>query len=678
MGDATVSRRPAITEREPMQRRLAFAGLAALVIAGLAVCLLSTRSTSTTSRAAPDRPPPRGAGEPTAPGAASVTVERRETTRAATDTLGAITLEGIATLDGSAPGRPIPLEMRTCSYELSDSGTGPLNLGETLRSTDTDSAGRFRFRAVAPGLVAIDCPLPEISAVPIALVSVQAESPGQTTVSLRRAYSITGMVVDRSGSPVAGAQVSAGTAEVEMLGVEGAPSRVACLPGKTRSDERGVFTLPPMVGPLSMTAAKEGVGDAILQHVEVPPAEPVRIVLCEAREVVIEARDVGTGEPIPGATVWVGFMNVGVNRHPVLPQTTDATGRVSATVRHSYFFATAVKPGYSSESVHVRPDSDDPRFVRVWMAPSECSAIVVVDARTHAPVIGAEVRYLLAELGAGDREYEEQIDLADLPPDFTPPGTTPGLAITDGLGRVEIPHDPTRHAASVDVRVRAPGYAERFETITPGTSGGLAVFFMAPAAQLTLRMAEPSWVSDDTRIHVRNPHGLADLTIEFRDGRPRRADSLHPWWGPRITGETREVRITGLPAGWNYRVVCLSPGLALPPFWLLPGGDHVVVLDPTSAATLVFNVELAAGLEASVTLRHLRGGSAAAVDLCLNQELRIAGPGLHRLPGVPVGVFEVVVSSAGDSGRPPTTWTSDPIEIRGGGEIHVGALRRDG
>ncbi|MCC7013362.1 MAG: carboxypeptidase regulatory-like domain-containing protein [Planctomycetes bacterium] len=158
------------------------------------------------------------------------------------------------------------------------------------------SAGKWRVDALAEGFT---------RSAAVEVVLPRAADAGELVLTLQRAGSVSGVVLDRNGAPAAGVDVQLKANLTEMMQAARSGARA---PRNAKSDAEGKFVLRELpAGNVNLVAKAEGFAESAPVSVEVRPAE-------ETTGVVLQMRLGGTitgevyaenGEPIAGGQVMV-------------------------------------------------------------------------------------------------------------------------------------------------------------------------------------------------------------------------------------------------------------------------------------------------------------------------------------------------------------------------------------
>jgi len=243
--------------------------------------------------------------------------------------------------------------------------------------------------------------------------------------------SLSGVVVDEQGHPVAGAEV-----------VLSAPDSVEDLRGASVSGSRGRFKLQPAaLGLVTLTVRHPDYADLRLEGVEIPagPAAVHLGPLTLAAGGVLEGKVTGAGgKPIEGAEVWIrGDFDESLTPEPSVKTGPDGIFRVPGLRRGERFVVTAWRQGYIPASLGEVPAPPEVP-VRIELKPVRGLSGRVVDSEGD-PVAEAIVKWKA-------RDY------------FLPRYLGEVHGPTDAEGRFRLDGLPS---GSVDIAASADGYFDR-------------------------------------------------------------------------------------------------------------------------------------------------------------------------------------------------------------------------
>ncbi len=263
-----------------------------------------------------------------------------------------------------------------------------------LATLATDAAGRFAFElapegaatllADAPGRVAVDLELEPVGAV------------DDARLVLPRGRAASGIVVDTSGAPIAGADVRGG--------VRPANARDLCVfDARATSDGAGRFEVAGLLeeGELAVAARSHGgarwtvrsfdAGEAIV--LELPDELPFAVRVVDADGAPVEAAEVvlTSSTPLPemGFEWLLRRTDVAARAQAV------GAGRYEARVARGSYRVLARAAGFADATLDVRVRQDDDEHELVMRAPREL-VVRVVDAADE-PVADARVALVLEE-----------------------------------------------------------------------------------------------------------------------------------------------------------------------------------------------------------------------------------------------------------------------------------------
>ncbi len=264
--------------------------------------------------------------------------------------------------------------------------------GGAVRAARVDQAGRFLLRGVAPGRYMVEALQLTASVERSTAVPVEVKDGEQVEVSLQLEVgrTLSGVVVDGSGQPVAGAFINASPSSAPAWQRAGEDVAVVVqeMPTDVRTGPDGRFTLSHLgAQAYDVSVSKEGYrrpgGEAV--RVGAGSSE-VHIVL--DRLGAIRGRLVGpTGAPITRFRVNGKLQTEPGGAFAVL---FEKSGTEALAI-----YAPEVAPVL--RSVQVR-DSIDVDLGEIRMGPGRTVRGRVLDAETSAPVVGAVIRFIDASL----------------------------------------------------------------------------------------------------------------------------------------------------------------------------------------------------------------------------------------------------------------------------------------
>ncbi|MFI5378814.1 MAG: collagen binding domain-containing protein [Tepidisphaerales bacterium] len=189
-----------------------------------------------------------------------------------------------------------------------------------LTEATTDDTGHFVVEKITPGNVSVSIGAAGFAGKAVAYDQVNGRDMRKYEVSLAPEASVTGSVVDDTGKPVAGAEVTVW----EPMGMDGTGYRLSDTP-KTRTDDQGKFELKGLPqGFCRLTLHAKGYHAAWSTSWQAVPA--TNVVIQAGRTGTVRGRVLGPdGKPKPSAQVhvqdaagakigtWGGSMNVGAD-----------------------------------------------------------------------------------------------------------------------------------------------------------------------------------------------------------------------------------------------------------------------------------------------------------------------------------------------------------------------------
>ncbi len=200
---------------------------------------------------------------------------------------------------------------------------------EPLAKTTTDGHGDFRFEALDPG--AITLAVRAAGYEPLHREVVAADRVTETPVLLRilAGRVVAGRVVDAAGAGIAGVKVAALSSKDPLSFMYGRTF--------TRTDAGGAFRVDAAASTDEVMLLASAPGYPVTMHKSAPGATGVKIVLDRSATLVVRIRQASDGEPVEGASVFLGISGSG-EASGGDPQTigsgvTDASGRAVFDVR---------------------------------------------------------------------------------------------------------------------------------------------------------------------------------------------------------------------------------------------------------------------------------------------------------------------------------------------------------
>jgi protocatechuate 3,4-dioxygenase beta subunit len=335
-----------------------------------------------------------------------------------------------------------------------------LERNSPLPEATTDAEGAFRLEGVPPGRPSIWVRRPGL--VPLVHGPVASEDGKEKklgTLVMKRGATISGQVVDGSGTGVAGIEVLAGPVGLAMV-----PLTFLRPCGET--DAKGRFEIGCVGREKLMVVARRAPGDPWVSEGPLEPDDQIVLRIEEPGSIRVLAVAPGGAAPVPDASVSVVAATEftefpGIARELGLAQRATAAedGSIRITgLRAGEYRVLVQAPGHVAAGEKVKVDGPGERLVRVELPRQVTGKIVVVEDATSEPVAFADV---VARTTA--------IPHAGL----VPRGLPFRIGTTDAAGEVSVSGLP---AGSHPVHVAHPRYG-----VVPAT-------LVLPGAPLTVRM----------------------------------------------------------------------------------------------------------------------------------------------------------------------------------------------
>ncbi|MGA2500068.1 MAG: carboxypeptidase-like regulatory domain-containing protein [Tepidisphaeraceae bacterium] len=177
---------------------------------------------------------------------------------------------------------------------------GPDGKATTLAEATTDDTGRFLVEKLAAGNVGVSVAAAGFAARVVAYDELNGRDARKYEVNLAPAQSATGSVVDETGKPVAGVEVTAW----EPMGMDGLGYRLGEMP-KAATDDQGKFELKGLPqGYCRLTLQAKGYHAAWSTSCQAVPATDV--VIRAGRTGTVRGKVVGAdGQPRPSAQAHI-------------------------------------------------------------------------------------------------------------------------------------------------------------------------------------------------------------------------------------------------------------------------------------------------------------------------------------------------------------------------------------
>lgn len=560
-------------------------------------------------------------------------------------------------VDGAQRGVRLSLQRVEFRYgSLGEAGERSLD-GRTLtrvgprREVETRADGTFEVQHLDVGEYAIESAEPELVVAPECTVAIEPEpATCRAELALEAAQVLRGLVVDRDGRPLRQAQVVAyaaasgpGSAALYSQGARASLRQV-------EADERGAFAIGGLARQrYRLLAWRDDVGTSDETSVAIPAAASVTLAVLGERGVHVRVRDALTGAAVAGArvqahSIWPLASKRLASGAPKEQQATAAAdGTVDLRLAAAGIVLTATADGYEDLQAFLRGAAlEGP--IELFLVPSGCSCVVVLDGESLRPVVGASVACLWTQPGAPDDDERIRRDPRESRRSITPSGSERLALTTDAQGVVRLPLEEGDRQSALALCIEAPGYAPELLAVRQGGKATRRLVKLFPVARLTLTCDRPERLTEDTVIRLRDPLGGFALDIGFQEDLPVLAgDAPLVGGGPRVSGDRARIVVEDIPSGNRVAAVGTQPSFATRSVALSAGDDVVLPIELEGGATIRFAIE-AGALEpgSALLLGYLGGGDGLLMEFALNYRLPLEGPGPFAATGIPPGNYTLV------------------------------------
>lgn len=478
-------------------------------------------------------------------------------------------------------------------HQVYINGTVFLGDGSDARLVRCDANGNLRVE-LAPGAYLIESVDPQLATVTPIVADVRPARTTTLDITLMPTRQITGLVLDADGDPVEDATVLIEPSLRTLMAAASDQGLAGFHTLRLTTDDDGRFAVALPDRDSLIVAFRKDVGHCILRRVDLGAASPLRLTLSRYERIKLQVVSAITGDPIPDLHLQCSECLLPPEFAPTFHlASTDDEGRVTLLARSHQLLISGMGTEVEPFNTFIDRRIDPGPQYRIPLLPANAQVLRVVEGDQARPILGAEVRFVMARQDAPrDPEWENHLDEVPLSDDWTPEGYVRRTAFTDERGIAEPGDTAGLNLRSVYFQVRYRDYAQVHGSVDLTGSLEPHTVPLRPAASLVVHLGQPDRITDETTIELSNGLiGIWGVSIRFVNGVPTIEDPMLRVLGIDriIHGDRTAVRIDGLVPSECYNLKMQHPDVQSGQFFLEPG-ENIVRLDPARNASIRFTI----------------------------------------------------------------------------------------